>query len=99
MIQKLLLNTQMMRMVFLKVLKNTDQIKNGKYWLYLMTRLLVYLVIKNLIPIVTELFIRGKKLNICFIFMTQSYFTVLKNIKLNSTHYFVIKIPTLTSCI
>ena len=42
--------------------------------------------------IVTELFIRGRKLNISFVFVTQSYFTVPKNIGLNSTHYFVMKI-------
>ena len=47
---------------------------------------------KILNPIVTELYIRGTKLNMCFIFNTQSYFTVPKNIRLNSTHYFVMKI-------
>ena len=47
---------------------------------------------KILNPIVTELYIRGIKLNICFIFNKQSYFAVLKNIRLNSTHYFVMKI-------
>ena len=35
---------------------------------------------KNLNPIVTELFIRGRKLNISVVFVTQSYFAVLKNI-------------------
>ena len=48
---------------------------------------------KNLNPIVTELFIRGRKLNISLVFIAQPYFDVLKNIRLNSTHYFVIKIP------
>ena len=48
---------------------------------------------KKLKPIVTELFIRGKKLNISFDFVTQSYFAVPKNIRLNSTLYFVMKIP------
>ena len=43
--------------------------------------------------IITELFIRGRKLNIYFVFITQSYFAVPKNIRLNSTHYFVMKIP------
>ena len=42
-------------------------------------------------PIVTELFIRGRKLYISSIFIIQSYFTVPKN-RLNSTHYFVMKI-------
>ena len=49
---------------------------------------------KKLNPIGTELFIRGGKLNISLVFITKSYFTVPKNIRLNSTHYFVIKIPS-----
>ena len=40
-------------------------------------------------PIVTELFIRGRKLNISIVFITQSYFKV----RLNSTHSFIMKIP------
>ena len=48
---------------------------------------------KNLNPIVTELFIRGRKLNISLAFITQSYFVVSKDIILNSTHYFITKIP------
>ena len=47
---------------------------------------------KKLNPIVTELFIRGGKLNISLIFITQSYFAAPKNIMLNSTYYFVMKI-------
>ena len=50
---------------------------------------------KKLNPIVTELFIRfsGRKLNIFLVFITQCYFAVPKNIRLNSTHYFIMKIP------
>ena len=40
---------------------------------------------KKLYPIATELFIRGRKLSVCLVFVTQSYFTVPKNIRLNST--------------
>ena len=47
---------------------------------------------KTLNPIETELFIRGRKLNISLNFITQSYFAVPKNIRLNSTHYFIMKI-------
>ena len=46
---------------------------------------------KKLNPIVTE-FIRGRKLNISLILITQSYFAVAKNITLNCTHYFIMKI-------
>ena len=49
------------------------------------------LVIKKLNSIVTELFISGRKLNIYLVFITQFYFAVPKNIRLNSTHYFGMK--------
>ena len=49
---------------------------------------------KKLNPLVTELVIRGRKLNISFVFITQSYFCVSKNVRLNSTWYFVMKIQT-----
>ena len=44
-------------------------------------------------PIVTELLIRGRKLNISIVFITQSYFKVPKDVRLNSTHFFIMKIP------
>ena len=48
---------------------------------------------KNLNPIITELFIRGRKLNISIVFITQSYFKVPKDVRLNFTHFFIMKIP------
>ena len=48
---------------------------------------------KKLNPIVTELFIRGRKLNISIVFITQWYFKVPKDVRLNSTHLFIMKIP------
>ena len=47
----------------------------------------------KLSPIVTELFIRGRKLNISIVFITQSYFKVPKDVRLNSAHFFIMKIP------
>ena len=47
---------------------------------------------KKLNPVVTELFIRARKLNISIIFITQSYFKVPKDVRLNSTHFFIMKI-------
>ena len=41
--------------------------------------------------VVTELFIRGTKLNISIVFITQSYFKVPKDVRLNSTHFFIMK--------
>ena len=48
---------------------------------------------KKLNPIVSELFIRGRKRNISIVFITQSYFKVPKDVRLNSTHFFIMKIP------
>ena len=48
---------------------------------------------KKLNSIVTELFIRGRKLNISIVFIMQSYFKVPKDVTLNSTHFFIMKIP------
>ena len=47
---------------------------------------------KKLNSIVTELFIRGRKLNISLVFITQSYFKVPKDVRLNTTHFFITKI-------
>ena len=46
---------------------------------------------ENLNPVVTKLFIRGKKLNISVVFITKSSFAGPKTIRLNSTYYSVMK--------
>ena len=48
---------------------------------------------KKLISIVTELFIRGRKLNIYLAFITESYFKVPKDVRLNTIHLFIAKVP------
>ena len=48
---------------------------------------------KKLNSIVTELFIRRRKLNISLVFITQSYFKVPKDVWLNTSHFFIAKIP------
>ena len=47
---------------------------------------------KKLNSIVTELFIRGTKLNISLVFITQSYFNIPKDVRLNTTHFFITNI-------
>ena len=47
---------------------------------------------KQFQAIIKELFIRYRKLNISLVFITQSYFTVPKDVRLNSTHYLIVKI-------
>ena len=46
-------------------------------------------------PIVIELFIRGRKHSMSLVFIRESYFTVTKNIRLNVTYYFIIKIANM----
>ena len=48
---------------------------------------------KKLNPAVTELFIRGRELNISIVFIIQSYFKVTKEVVLSTTHFFIMKIP------
>ena len=48
---------------------------------------------KKLSSIVTELFIRGRKLNTSLIFITQSYFKVPTDVRNNTTHFFIMNIP------
>ena len=43
---------------------------------------------KKLNPVVTELFIRGGKLNVSIVIIIKSYFKVPKDVRLNSTHFF-----------
>ena len=48
---------------------------------------------KKLNSIVSELFIRGRNFNISLVFITQSYFKVPKDVRLNTSHFFIAKIP------
>ena len=47
---------------------------------------------KNLSPKVTELFLKGRKLNISLVFISPSYFKVPKIVRRNATHHFIMKI-------
>ena len=49
------------------------------------------MIIKKFQTIIKELFIRCRKLNISLIFIAQSYFSVPKDARLNTTHYFIMK--------
>ena len=48
----------------------------------------------KLCSIVTELFIRSRKLNIFLVFITKSYFKVARDVRLNTAHFFITKIPS-----
>ena len=47
---------------------------------------------KEFHSIIKELFIRRRKLNISLVFITRSYFSVPKDVRLNSMHYLIMKI-------
>ena len=47
---------------------------------------------KNFKQIIKELFYRARKINVSIVFIMQSYFRALKDAKLNSTHYILMKI-------
>ena len=66
--------------------------KKRKILIVLDNRIADMLSNKKLNPIVTELFIKGGKLNIDLVFIILSYFFE-ENIRLNSTHYFIMNIP------
>ena len=48
---------------------------------------------KKFSPIVAEFVLRGRKLNISFVFLSQFYLKIPKFIRLNATHCFIMKIP------
>ena len=77
------------------VYKNIENYKPGKKRkiLIVLDDMIVDMINnKKLNPVVTELFIRGRKLNISIAFITQSYFKVRKDVRLNSTHFFITRI-------
>ena len=47
---------------------------------------------KNFKRIIKELFYRARKINVSIVFITQSYFRALKDARLNSMHYIIMKI-------
>ena len=89
--------------VFIKTKKtnkqNKIQRKNVKHWLLLIIWLFICLIIKNLNLIVTELFIRGRKLKISSVSILHLIFHIFilfcrtKNIRPDYTHYFIMKTP------
>ena len=89
MILKLLWNIQLICKLSTKILKITIQERNVKF-----DDMIADMINnKKLNPIVTKLFITGRKLNISIVFFTQSYFKVPKDVRLNSTHFFIMKTP------
>ena len=74
---------------FIKLLKNTIQIKS-KVLVVIDDMITDMISNKKLNPITTELFIRGRKIDISVVFITQSYFKVPKEARLSTTHFFLL---------
>ena len=77
------------------VYKNIDKYnvdKEGKI-LIVFDDMIAMINNKKLNSIVTKLFIRGRKLNISIVLITQSYLKVPKDVRLNFTNFFIMKIP------
>ena len=71
------------------IYKNIEEYNPNRKHKILIILMLCY---KKLNPVVTELFIRERKLNISLVFIPKSYCAIPENIRLNSAHYFVMKI-------
>ena len=78
-------------MIFIKALKNKIQMKNKIFYFFQMIRDMH--INQKTKKIVNYLFIRGKKSNISVVSITQSYCEVRKIVRLNTTYFFVMKIP------
>ena len=72
----------MVWMIFIKILKNTSQ-KRNKILIIFDDMIADLLNNKKLNPVITELLIKARKLNISLVFITQRYFVIPKNIRLN----------------
>ena len=72
------------------VYKNIDKYKTDKEQKILIVFDMIAEIIndKKLKSIAPELFNRGTKLNISLVFITQSYFKLSKDLRLNSTNFF-----------
>ena len=92
MIPKLLLSTNDIQDVY----KNIEEYnigKNRKILIVFDDMIVDMINNKKLNSIVTEMFITGRTLNISLVFIRQSYNNVPKEIRLNSTHFYIMKIP------
>ena len=76
-----------------KNIEDYNPIKKRKVLIVFDDRIADMINNKKLNPVVTELFIRDRKLNISIVFITQSHFKVPKDVRLNSTLFFILKIP------
>ena len=91
MIQMHLLSVQIEWMTFIRILMITTQ-THKKILIVFDDMIADIMTNKKFQAIIQELFVRCKKLNISLVFITQSYSSDPKNVRLNLTHYLIMKI-------
>ena len=91
-IQAHLLCVKIRWMIFTKMLIITTQKEIKKVLIVFDDMIADIMTNKKFQAIIKELFLRCRKLNISLVFITQSYFSVPKYVRLNTTHYFIMKI-------
>ena len=79
-----------------KEIENYNPNKKGKVLIVFDDMIADMINNKKLNSVVTELFFRGRKLNISIAFIIKSYFKVPKDVRLNSAHFSIMKIPNKT---
>ena len=92
MIQKHLLSVQIQWMTLIENIDDYNPTTRRKILIVFDDMVADIMSNKKFEAAVKELFIRCRKLNISLAFITQSYFSVLKVVMLNSTHYLIMKI-------
>ena len=84
-------NVQILLMTFMRILMITTQAEKKKLIVF-GDMIADILTNEKFQDIIKELFLRCRKLNILLVFITQSHFSVPKDMTLNSTHYLIMKI-------
>ena len=92
MIQMHLLNTQILWMMFTIILMIITQKEKEKFLIVFDDMIADIMTNKKFQAIIKELVIRCRKLNISLVFITQSYFSVPKEVRFNLIHYLIMKI-------
>ena len=78
--------------MFARILTITTLIKKNEILIVFDDMIADMIQNKKLNSVVTNLFIRGRKSNISLVFITQSYIKVPKDVRLNTTQFFITKI-------
>ena len=82
----------MLWMIFMKTLKIMTKREKGKFLIVFNDMISHVMLDKKAQKVLKDLFIRCRKLNISLCFLTQSYFSLTKDVRLNCTHCIIFKL-------